>query len=515
MVAASRARPSGNGALMGWCGLLLLSGTICFLPSALREPLVQSYRTPHKNRRPPHVGKLRLASQGSESDMGPAKRASNSGASFAWRFLLSLVTGAMVGSIQYLYVVSRHLQDCEWTLKADGLARRTFPSYLSGTSAGWLSWAVSSGWTWLFADVAHTAAKLQAILRATSGLLVGLLAVQLAWSSLAWLRGSGPDEKIGWQMRGDRIDCLVYEPAEHIRLCENSKRRRPVKARSWWEVLWHPVAFETESHFLEKSPGMGAGRAGREDRDVHLDQAPYSMLMDDKLGRSCFIIMAEAFGLIADLPKPQPGEVGALRAVCDSVQHCFSQASSSLLWTLRSSEPLRLAAEAIAEHFKDLSASVSSSGGEDDKPASILRLLDWIEVVMGGAWEVAVVESDLLTRALLDTDCCDVEEMVDTSVRLRSFTDKMEQKVQEWKAEEAELKLLEFEARCAKKALAYEDHGTTCPKKYRTSGSPNGPDRISRLEAEIARRAGSNSKLGLSSIQGAFVKQKPCFAARG
>ena len=95
------------------------------------------------------------------------------------------------------------------------------------------------------------------------------------------------------------------------------------------------------------------------------------------------------------------------------------------------------------------------------------------------------------------------------------------------------------QARCAKKALAYEDHGTTCPKKYRTSGSPNGPvtrisrpyghyksnphllpfrvlkDRISRLEAEIARRAGSNSKLGLSSIQGAFVKQKPCFAARG
>ncbi|CAE7661377.1 unnamed protein product, partial [Symbiodinium necroappetens] len=55
----------------------------------------------------------------------------------------------------------------------------------------------------------------------------------------------------------------------------------------------------------------------------------------------------------------------------------------------------------------------------------------------------------------------------------------MEQKVQEWKAEEAELKLLEFEARCAKKALAYED-------------------RISRLEAEIARRAGSNSPTRVS-----------------
>ena len=31
---------------------------------------------------------------------------------------------------------------------------------------------------------------------------------------------------------------------------------------------------------------------------------------------------------------------------------------------------------------------------QDDKPASILRLLDWIEVVMGGAWEVSTSEGE-------------------------------------------------------------------------------------------------------------------------
>ena len=236
IVAASRARPSVKGAWMRWSGLLLLSGTICFLPSTLRQPLVQSHRSlrahgVHRDRQPTNVGKVCLASQGFESDFGPAKRASNSQPSFAWRFLLSLVTGAMVGSIQYLYVVSRHLQDCEWTLKADGLARRAFPSYLSGTSTGWLSWAVSSGWTWLFADVAHTAAKLQAMLRATSGLLVGLLAVQLAWSSCAWIRGSVPDEKIGWRMWRTIIIWVVTVQASS--LCCNLALKKLCVRSSW------------------------------------------------------------------------------------------------------------------------------------------------------------------------------------------------------------------------------------------------------------------------------------------
>ncbi|CAE7305216.1 unnamed protein product, partial [Symbiodinium natans] len=198
-----------------------------------------------------------------------------------------------------------------------------------------------------------------------------------------------------------------------------------------------------------------------------LSEAPATVLVEDALGRSCIVIMAEAFGFIADLPKPNLGEEpkATLRALCDGIGLCFSKSPSTLLWCLRSNESLRLASEAIAEHYKDA----------EDKPAPLLRLLDWIEVVMGGAWEVATEESDVLSRAVVEADFFDVEEMVDTSIRLRNFTDKMEQKVQEWKAEEAELKLLEFEARCAKKALAYED-------------------RIARLEAEIARRAGSAAR---------------------
>ena len=141
--------------------------------------------------------KVKRCSQSSNEHL-PASRP-NSSAGFGRRLLASVLMGVVAGFVQYLCVVSRHIQDCEWTLATDRVARRAFPSYL-GSSSGWFAWAFSSGWTWLFADVAHTASTLQAILQASYGLLLGLLAVQLFWSSLAWLRGKAADEKVGIQM---------------------------------------------------------------------------------------------------------------------------------------------------------------------------------------------------------------------------------------------------------------------------------------------------------------------------
>lgn len=96
------------------------------------------------------------------------------------------------------------------------------------------------------------------------------------------------------------------------------------------DQTWEALAQGEDVKLEEVAEGSGC-RARKLDEGCAealrfmISEAPYSMLMDDKLGRSCFIIMAEAFGLIADLPKPQPGEEPT--ATCGARQPTFGMAA--------------------------------------------------------------------------------------------------------------------------------------------------------------------------------------------
>ena len=187
---------------MALVSMIFLSSKTCWTltsPDQFRLRAQNAQARKHRSYGLSGTSETLLRSQG--TSLGDAKRfTKNSKPASGSRFLVSILSGSVVGLVQYICVVSRHLQECEWTLAADSAARRAFPSYLSGSSSSWLAWAFSSSWTWLFADVAHTASLLQRILRASSTFLIGLLAVQLLWTSSSWLRGKAPDEKIGIRM---------------------------------------------------------------------------------------------------------------------------------------------------------------------------------------------------------------------------------------------------------------------------------------------------------------------------
>ncbi|CAK9058891.1 unnamed protein product [Durusdinium trenchii] len=191
------------------------------------------------------------------------------------------------------------------------------------------------------------------------------------------------------------------------------------------------------------------------------EEAPVIWTLEDATGRMPLTMLAEAFGLGEH--NHQRGPRATLMALLDSLSFCFSKSPSSIMWTLRCSEPMRHAAEFLSRMF--MKEQVPA-------PSQLKRLLQWMEVVMGGAWEASEDQRYLTERLLADGMPIDLEDMMNSAIHLREFSDQMEKKVLEWEAEEAELKLAEFEARCAKKASEYED-------------------RIARLETEIARRAGN------------------------
>jgi len=99
--------------------------------------------------------------------------------------------------------------------------------------------------------------------------------------------------------------------------------------------------------------------------------APAAVLAEDQLLRGPLCILAEAFGLVQGLSPPGlEGSVpkDTLRALCNGLDHCFSNAASHVLMAARKCENLRDSADAIANYF------------QGDAPAPLLRLLDWIEV---------------------------------------------------------------------------------------------------------------------------------------
>lgn len=189
------------------------------------------------------------------------------------------------------------------------------------------------------------------------------------------------------------------------------------------------------------------------------EEAPATWSFEDPMGRTPLVLFAEVFGLMPNTEKISQAPISTLRALLDGLSVCFSKAPSTVIWTLRCSEASRNA----AEHFNNFFFQEQLP-----PPEQLVRLILWMDVVMGGAWEVS--DQRHVTERLLDS--VHVEEMMDSAVRFRDFAEKMEKSVEQWEAEAAELKLREFEARCAKKASQYEE-------------------RIARLENEIARRAGN------------------------
>ena len=195
MAATLRRRSSwGPVCVVGLLSLLfLLSCAPCFATAAPRQPLLGTHMRPHDLRTP-----ARAQAQLGQGQVTLKSLREVAGSFISFRMLLSFLAGSLIGSLQYLCVISRHLQECEMTLKADRMARH----YLrpSGNSLGWCTWAASSAWTWLFADVSRKASLLETTIKASSGLLLGILGVQLLWTSISWLKGSAEDEKIGIRM---------------------------------------------------------------------------------------------------------------------------------------------------------------------------------------------------------------------------------------------------------------------------------------------------------------------------
>eukprot|EP00435_Cladocopium_sp_Y103_P048361 s1194_g14.t1 len=206
------------------------------------------------------------------------------------------------------------------------------------------------------------------------------------------------------------------------------------------------------------------------------EEAPSTWSTEGPTGRTPLGLFAEVFR--DDFQGMVP--MATLRALLDGLSTCFSKAPSSIIWALRCSDSLRNAAETLSRFFIKEQLTL---------PAQLTRLLLWMEVVMGGAWEASEDQRHLTERLLMDSVTLDIEDIMDSAIRLREFSDQMEKKVEEWEAEEAELKLAEFEARCAKKAHQYED-------------------RIARLEAEIARRAGNLQLLPQLQLSPQEVEEK-------
>ena len=201
--------------------------------------------------------------------------------------------------------------------------------------------------------------------------------------------------------------------------------------------------------------------------------APLAMVQEDSEGRTPLCVLAVNAGLVVPNERPADGPVAAargpsalgqhtpratLQALCQAFGACFAACPTPLLHLARHSALFRDAAARAAEVL------------DADAPAPLRRLLDWIGVAMGGAWECAQDEWRYCQRALHDGTAPDVEELVESALRMNRLCERLDEQAATWRAEEAMLKLVEFRERCAQRARQFEDQ-------------------IGRLEAEIAERS--------------------------
>ncbi len=134
------------------------------------------------------------------------------------------------------------------------------------------------------------------------------------------------------------------------------------------------------------------------------EEAPGTWLLEDPMGRTPLVLLAEAFGLLPNTAKISQAPISTLRALLDGLSVCFSKAPSTIIWTLRCSEASRNAAEHFSNFFLQ---------EQLPPPEQLVRLILWMDIVMGGAWEAGK-----LLRALCEErgHCCVIaqEQALDT-----------------------------------------------------------------------------------------------------